>query len=136
MKRAIFTVLFIFTVMIGTALAIEQSSRITDREIVEGLTRLEEGQKYLRDEIKSIRSEIKELSDELKGFMLWGFGITFAGIFALIGFVLWDRRTAIAPVIRETKDLIEREQKIERVLKEYAREEPRLKEIMKRGGML
>ena len=128
--------LFIFTVMIGTALAIEQSSRITDREIVEGLTRLEEGQKYLRDEIKSIRSEIKELSDELKGFMLWGFGITFAGIFALIGFVLWDRRTAIAPVIRETKDLIEREQKIERVLKEYAREEPRLKEIMKRGGML
>ena len=68
--------------------------------------------------------------------MLWGFGITFAGIFALIGFVLWDRRTAISPVIRETKDLIEREQKIERVLKEYAREEPRLKEILKRGGML
>jgi len=31
------------------------------------------------------------------------------GIIALIGFVVWDRRTALSPVIRKTKDLEERD---------------------------
>ncbi|HHT9138016.1 MAG TPA: hypothetical protein ACFYEK_12355, partial [Candidatus Wunengus sp. YC60] len=55
----------------------------------------------LRSEVQNVRSEIKDLRSELQGFMLWSFGIVFAGIFALIGFVLWNRRTALAPAIRK-----------------------------------
>jgi len=33
---------------------------------------------------------------------------SFAGIFALIGFVLWDRMTALAPAIRKNRELEER----------------------------
>jgi hypothetical protein len=72
----------------------------------------------------------------MKDFLLWGFGVTFAGIFALIGFVLWDRRTALSPAIRKNKELEEREERIERVLKEYAIKEPKLAEILKQVGML
>ncbi len=52
---------------------------------------------------------------ELKEFMLWGFGITFAGMFALIGFVTWDRRSALAPAVAGLRALAEREARVEQV---------------------
>lgn len=61
--------------------------------------------KDIRSEINAVRSAlqglIKDVRSGLQSFLLWGFGIVFAGVFALIGFVLWDRRTAIAPAIRK-----------------------------------
>ena len=125
-----------------------------EREIIERLGRLEAGQEAIhkriddvnanlikriddvRSEIRDVRSEIRDTRSDLKEFMLWGYGVTFAGIFALIGFVLWDRRTALAPAIKKGKELEEREERIERVLKEYAEKEPRLKEILKNAGIL
>ncbi len=72
----------------------------------------------------------------MQGFMLWGFGTVFAGIFALIGFVLWDRRTALAPAIRKNQKLKDMENKIEMALKEYAEKEMRRKEILKHVGLM
>ncbi|MCR4321660.1 MAG: hypothetical protein NUV74_15155 [Candidatus Brocadiaceae bacterium] len=90
--------------------------------------------------IKDMRSElqglIKDVRSDLQSFLLWGFGIVFAGIFALIGFVLWDRRTALAPAIRKNQELEERENKVESALKEYAEKEPRLKEALKHAGLM
>ncbi len=48
---------------------------------------------------------------------------------ALIGFVLWDRRTAIAPVQREQKRLI-------RALEKYSDTEPKLAQILQETGIL
>jgi len=118
-----------------------------EREIIERLGRLEAGQEAIHKRIDDVnanlikriddvRSEIRDTRSDLKEFMLWGYGVTFAGIFALIGFVLWDRRTALAPAIKKGKELEEREERIERVLKEYAEKEPRLKEILKNAGIL
>ncbi len=87
---------------------------------------------YTQQQINDLKQDVAEL----KNFMLWGFGITFAGIFALIGFVLWDRRTALAPAVRKNRELEEREERIEKILKEYAQIDPRLKEIMKSAGLL
>jgi len=47
--------------------------------------------------------------DGLPNVILGGFGVIFAGIFSLIGFVIWNRRTALSPVISKTKELEERE---------------------------
>lgn len=55
---------------------------------------------------------------------------------ALIGIVVWDRRTAITPAIRKNKELEEREDKIEKALKEYANKEPRLAEILRSVGIM
>lgn len=58
------------------------------------------------------------------------------GIFVLFGFVLWDRRTALAPAVRKTKELEKKEEKIEKVLKEYAFREPKMAEILKLAGLM
>jgi len=156
MKRLIILLAVIITIFSSaiTLEAVERVPRITDREIIERLIRLEEGQKRIEQEMVSLRAEIKDvrgeienvredlrgeikdLRREMKEFLLWGFGVTFAGIFMLIGFVIWDRRTAIAPVIRQTREMEKREELTVRALKEYAREEPRLAEILKSLGLL
>jgi ATP/ADP translocase len=46
--------------------------------------------------------------------------VVFAGMFALVGFVLWNRRSALAPAIRRTRDIEEQEEKLERAIKEFA----------------
>jgi uncharacterized protein YdhG (YjbR/CyaY superfamily) len=116
------------------------------QEIREKLIRIEERMvtkeelkaeiKDVRTEIRDVRSELKDVRAELKEFMLWGFGVTFAGIFALIGFVLWDRRTALAPAIRRTRDIEEKEERIERALKEMAMKDSNVAEALKHAGLL
>ena len=117
--------------------------RISDREIIEALTELKAGQKAIQQQIADLKdSTNKQIADtnrridELKDFMFWGFGILFAGMFTLVGFVLWDRRTALSPAIRKNKELEEREDRVEKALKEYAYKEPRLAEILRNAGIM
>ena len=58
------------------------------------------------------------------------------GMFALVGFVLWDRRTALAPTMNQVEDLRRRERDIEDVLRKYASREPELAEILRSLGLL
>jgi len=94
---------------------------ITDREIIERLTRLEEGQKALNQRMNTIEN------------LMW---VLLAGMFVLIGFVIWDRRTALSPVIKRTKEIERENDKVIEVLKEYAKGEPKLASILKSFGML
>ena len=130
--------------------AIETAPRISDRDIIEALAELKAGQRAIQQQIADLKdSTNKQIADtnrriddtnkridELKDFMLWGFGILFAGMFTLVGFVLWDRRTALSPAINKNKELEERENKIEEALKEYAYKEPRLAEILRNVGIM
>lgn len=120
MKRAL--VLGIIAIALASATrafgAQSQEITITSREIVERLTRLEEGQKDLNRRI-----------DDLRQTTLWGFGVTFSGLFILMGFVIWDRRTAISPVMRRTEQ-------IEAVLREYAAKSPELAEALRKARLL
>ena len=124
MKRIGLASIIMVLVLAGNSFSEEA---VTNRQILEKLNdievniaRLEEGQKSLQKQI-----------DVLKEFMLWGFGITFAGMFALIGFVVWDRRTALAPAVKKVEALEEREKIVERILKEFALKEPKLAAVMK-----
>ena len=159
----------------SSAYAQERGSlSISEREIIERLVRLEEGQKNLQtqinglqDQMKGFQNQISGLQDQMKGFqnqiigfqnhinglqnhinglqsqinglrnlILGGFAVVFAGIFSLIGFVLWDRRSAISPVITKTREMEERELLILRAMKEYALKEPRMSEVLKSLGLL
>jgi len=57
-------------------------------------------------------------------------------MFALFGFVVWDRKTALSPVIRKTRELEESDALVLKALKDYARKEPKLAEILKSLGLL
>ncbi len=112
--------------------AVEGDLTISDREIIERLARLEEGQKALRNELKGVRNELKGDIQDLRGLMY----VVLGGMIALIGFVIWDRRSALSPVTTRTRELEEDRDRTLRVLKEYARKEPKLAEIMKSLGLL
>ncbi len=84
--------------------------------------------------INDVNQRIDDLRGEmndLKTFMLWGFGILFGGMALLITVVIWDRRTALSPVIKRNKEL---EDRVETIFKEYSKIEPKFAKILKAVG--
>ncbi|MEJ5363451.1 MAG: hypothetical protein WHV26_15435, partial [Spirochaetota bacterium] len=54
----------------------------------------------------------------------------------VVGFVLWDRRTALSPVAVKARELEEREERVERALKEMARVDKKTAEVLRKVGIL
>ncbi len=81
---------------------------MTDREIVESLVALKAGQDKLNTRFDDVNRRFDDVNrrfddmngrfDDLKGLLY----VILAGIFVLFGFVLWDRRTVLAPAIKKT----------------------------------
>ncbi len=159
-----FFFLILIVMIILSAEAIERSGTISDKEIIETLSeikgdikRLEEGQKSLLREIdkrfeavdkrfeavdkrfEAVDKRFEEISRHLDQLVSIFVGIVaaFAGIVVVtISLAIWDRKTAIAPVAAENRELKEREVAIERALKEYAKSEPRFAEALRIVGLL
>ncbi|MFO7751256.1 MAG: hypothetical protein R6V54_14300 [Desulfobacteraceae bacterium] len=88
--------------------AAEVAPRISDREIIEKLAVLEEGQKALRSEMKLGQEALNNRLDDLNkrqdasnNTMLVLFGSLITLIVALFGYIAWDRRTMVKPVIEQ-----------------------------------
>ena len=100
------------------------------------LIRNEAAIQSLRNEMNSLRNEMNykfeslqtQISD-IKTFLFWGFGILFSMMVFLFGFVLWDRRTTVAPVKRENERII-------KALTDYSENHPKLAEILRNAGIL
>ena len=117
---------------------------ISDREIIESLTRLEEGVKAnremilaLRNEMGSMRNEMGSMRTEILGFMKWGFGLLFSGMLILVGFILWDRRSTLKPVKDELDELERR--KVDRIIaamKQLSEEDSRIAQALRSAGLL
>lgn len=80
--------------------------------------------------------QIDNRIERLENVMMWGFGLLFTTMIGLVGFVLWDRRTALSPAIRESRELRDREERLERALKEFAEKEPRLAEALRHANLM
>jgi hypothetical protein len=81
--------------------------------------------------------------DDLRSLVyvvLGGIMTLICGLLAMMGYVMWDRRTVITPVAKKTKELEQgfEDEKVvlRKVLKEYARVEPRFAEVLKTAGIL
>ena len=99
--------------------AIETSPHISDREIVERLTRLEDGQGALRGEVKQLREDMTKqfervntqfdrMDKQFDRFVNIILGII--GVFAsmcggTIWFALWDRRSMVRPFENKVKKI-------------------------------
>ncbi|MDI6791637.1 MAG: hypothetical protein QME81_02045 [bacterium] len=135
---------------------VDKGPTITAKELIERLTRLEERLTKLEERLIRLEERLEEGQknlqaqiNDLKDFMLWGFGIMIAvmgvivaGMFSLVGFVMWDRRTALAPAIKKTSELEEREvrreereKKIEWVLKELALKDTNVATALRTAGI-
>ena len=97
---------------------------------------IEEGQKGLQRQIDDLKTSNQKQFDDLRAFLFWGFGILFGGMGMLISFVLWDRRTALAPAVDKIKALEEREELLVKVLKEMARKDANAAEALRHAGLV
>jgi chaperonin cofactor prefoldin len=89
--------------------------------------RIEGLEKTVNQRIEGLEKTVHQRIDDVRNLIY----IVISGILGLIVVVIWDRRSALAPAIRKSKELEEREELLEKALKEYARQEPRLAEIFK-----
>ena len=123
-RRTIVMAVMISVIMIPSILfAIETAPRISDREIVERLTRLEEGQKSLRSEMNGrfndLRSEMNGRFNDLRSEMnsrfntlQWMLGLFITIALVMLGFILrmqWQmhrRQTQMETTLETHKDEI------------------------------
>ncbi|MBC8180165.1 hypothetical protein H8E88_03485 [candidate division KSB1 bacterium] len=88
------------------------------------------------DSVQRQFDNVDKRFDNLQTFLYWGFGILISFMGFLLGFVLWDRRTTLAPVTRETEELKRQENKILDVLRDYSEKVPELRQLLKNSGIL
>ena len=93
--------------------AVEKAPRITDREIVERLTRLEEGHKNLEKRFDDVNRRIDDLRSEINSrfdTLQWMFGLFITISLVILGFVLrmqWQmhkRQTQMETTLNIHKD--------------------------------
>ena len=119
-KVIIFSILMAILLSPMWALAVERAPRITDREIVERLTRLEEGQKALNKRIDDVNKRFDDVNkriDDLRAEMngrfdtlqrMFGFFIAISLV--ILGFVLrmqWQmqrRQTSLEATLNAHRD--------------------------------
>ena len=148
--------LWVVGIWVSVSYGVEQAPRISDREIIEALAELKAGQQALHQRFEQVDKRFEELLGDMNArfqqvdnrfeqvdkrldqmvSLFIGIIATFAGIVvATIGFAVWDRRTALRPALERSDAVSVRQEQLERVLREYAQEEPRLARIMESVGV-
>ena len=102
-------VVFLFPALLS---AVETAPRISDREIVERLTRVETEIQAVREAIEQNRSDLQQLRedmnaqfDRISNHMDVMLGVFAALTAATIGFAIWDRRTMVRPFESKVKSI-------------------------------
>jgi DNA repair exonuclease SbcCD ATPase subunit len=78
--------------------------------------------------IDNVQLQLNRLEDKFDSYFMWGFGLVLMSIFVLIGFIIYDRRTTLAPVESKTERII-------KALKEASEKDPVLREALKKTAL-
>ncbi len=92
------------------------------------LETLEAKVEALDKRIDDIHQQINRLEDKFDSYFMWGFGLVLMSIFGLTGFIIYDRRTTLAPVENKTERIL-------KALKEKAEKDPALREALKKTAL-
>ena len=92
------------------------------------MVRVETQIQALDKRIDDVHLQINRLEDKFDSYFMWGFGLVLMSIFGLIGFVIYDRRTTLAPVENKTERII-------KALREASEKDPVLMEALKRTAL-
>ena len=83
----------------------------------------------LKTEMTSLRSEVNARFEQLFNFLWAIIGIFTTMMVSVFGFAFWDRKLSLAPLRRENEKTL-------MVLRDYAKQQPKLHEILKNAGLL
>ncbi len=82
----------------------------------------------VNNKFDEVNKKIDRLDDKFDSYFRWGFGLVLMSIFGLIGFIIYDRRTTLAPVENKTERII-------KSLREAAEKDPVLREALKKTAL-
>jgi hypothetical protein len=79
--------------------------------------------------VDGLRSEMTARFDQLFNFLWAIIGIFTTMMVSIFGFAFWDRKLSLSPLKRENEKTL-------MVLRDYAKQQPKLHEILKNAGLL
>jgi membrane-bound acyltransferase YfiQ involved in biofilm formation len=74
--------------------------------------------------------------DDIKTLFYWGFGILITLFIFMLGYMIWDRRTAMKPALVQASKAEENSRNLISTLREYSKKHPDLAEILRSHGIL
>ena len=99
----------------------------------------------LRNDMNSLRNEMNSLRNEMDArfeavnakidYMFWVQGVIIALIIFLLGFIIWDRRTAMAPMRADIELLKMETERVKSGFRVIAEDKPTLREKFKNAGI-
>ena len=122
MKYIIFSVLTAIVLIpwsLNVAYAYETAPRISDREIIESLVELKQGQKNMNQRFEDMNQRLEDMNqsfnqrledmnqrfESMQNLMLALFGSAMAFVLGMLGYIIWDRKTAQQPFKRRLYNL-------------------------------
>ncbi|MBW2739546.1 MAG: hypothetical protein JRE64_12015 [Deltaproteobacteria bacterium] len=126
MKYTIFSVLTAIVLIpwsLNVAYAYETAPRISDREIIESLVELKQGQKNMNQRFEDMNQRFDNMNQSfnqrfenmnqsfnqrfegMQNLMLALFGSAMAFVLGMLGYIIWDRKTAQQPFKRKLYNL-------------------------------
>jgi len=130
MKSLLLLLLFCLTLLTLPALAQEQ-------QVVVPYT-LADRDRAIRTEANmesKFESQQRQL-DDIKTLFYWGFGILITLLIFMLGYMIWDRRTALQPALDKAADADAKSTNLIRALREYSTKHSDLAEILRTHGIL
>ena len=74
--------------------------------------------------------------DDIKTLFYWGFGILISLFIFMLGYMIWDRRTAMQPALLQASKAEENSRNLIQTLREYSKKHADLAEILRSHGIL
>ncbi|MCC7431847.1 hypothetical protein IT568_13485, partial [bacterium] len=79
----------------------------------------------MREEFRSLRSDSNTM-----------FSVLIGGMLTIVFLIFWDRRTFLRPVVNELESTAKETKAIVNVLRDFAKQEPKMFEAMKKETLL
>ena len=154
MKKLIILLFFIGLVLQGFAQMREVPFTLDDRDrIMRTEAKVEAIQLEMNVKIESLRKEMNSKFEALDykfeaidskfdaieskiDRLFSGFIILISIMLFILGFIIWDRRTALDPVRKKIVTHEERLEKLEKISREHAKKDPVFAEMLKVAGLL
>ena len=84
-----------------------------------------------------VKSEsIQRQLDQLTTLFYWGFGILITLFIFMLGYMIWDRRTALQPALDKANEADAKGTNLIMSLREYSKKHPDLADILRSHGIL
>lgn len=74
--------------------------------------------------------------DDIKTLFYWGFGILITLLIFMLGYMIWDLRTAMQPALEQAAKAQENSRNLILTLREYSKKHTDLAEILRTHGIL